>query len=112
MSALVRRLSEGSHPVELVIRPDRTLEALRDCLERRYVHIKFTGTQGGTELGVRVDESTYQQGLTAVTSDTGSIQIAGDLVFDYVPVRCVANIDLSTWQGMGHLEVRPSAVLN
>ena len=112
MSDLVKRLSEGSHPVELVIRPDRTPEALKACLDRRYVHVKFTATRGGTELGMRIDESTYQLARAAVDGAADSIHVAGDLVLDYVPVRCVAEIDLATWQGTGHLEVRPSGELN
>jgi hypothetical protein len=30
----------------------------------------------------------------------------GDLILDYVPVTCIARIDLTTMQGVGHLELR------
>ena len=106
MNELVKRLSEGSHPAELVLRPEKTPEALKACLERRYVHVKFTATNGGTELGMRIDDSTVELARAAIEGAVGTIHLAGDLVLDYVPVRCVADIDLATWQGTAHLEVR------
>jgi hypothetical protein len=106
MNELVKHLSTGSHPVELVIRPEKTPEALKACLERGYLHVKFTATRGGTELGVKIDENTSRLAQAAIDSAAGSIHVAGDLVLDYVPVRCVADIDLATWQGAGHLEAR------
>jgi hypothetical protein len=106
MNELVRRLSDGSHPVELVLRPEKTPDALRACLDRRYVHIKFSSTQGGTELGVRIDESTAKLALDAIDRAAGAIHIVGDLVLDYVPIRCVADIELATWEGTGRVEVR------
>jgi hypothetical protein len=109
MNELVKHLSTGSHPVELVIRPERTTETLKACLERGYLHVKFTATRGGTELGVKIDESASLLARTAIDGAAGSIRVAGDLVLDYVPVRCVADIDLATWQGAGHLEVQSPA---
>jgi hypothetical protein len=108
MNELVKRLSEGSHPVELVLRPEKTLEGLKACLARRYVHIKFTETRGGTELGVKIDETTSQRAVAAIEGAAGAISLSGDLVLDYVPVHCVAEIDLATWQGTGHLDIRSS----
>ena len=108
MNELVKRLSEGSHPVELVLRPEMTVEALKACLARRYVHVKFTATRGGTELGVKIDEVTSQRALAAVDGAADLIHISGELILDYVPVRCVADIDPATWQGTGHLEVLSS----
>jgi|SRR5580700_4297282 hypothetical protein len=108
MNELVKRLSEGVHPVELVLRPERTAEALKACLKRRYVHIKFTATRGGTELGVRIDDDMSQGAMVALDDGAETLHLSGNLVLDYVPVRCVADIDLANWQGTGCLEVRAS----
>jgi hypothetical protein len=103
MSDLVERLSNGRHPVEASLRPERTLGALKACIDRGYVHIKFTGTRGGTELGVPVDRQ-----LSNLAADfdngTGQIHVVGDLTLDYQPVRCVADIDLASLSGEGYLE--------
>jgi hypothetical protein len=32
------------------------------------------------------------------------VRIVGGLTLDYVKVRCIAEIDLSTLEGQGHLE--------
>lgn len=34
---------------------------------------------------------------------TGSVHVEGPLTLDYVPVKCVADIDLQTLEGQGHL---------
>ena len=96
---LVDRLSQGSHPVEASLRPERTVDALKECIDRGYVHIKFTGTRGGTELGVALERD-------AVAFDEGasSVRIVGGLTLNYEKVRCIANIDLNTLAGQGHLE--------
>jgi hypothetical protein len=105
MSDLVRRLSQGDHPVELSLRPEKTIGELRDCLDRQYVHIKFTGTRGGTELGVRLDQEATDLTSADLNNQTGRARFVGYLTLDYVKVRCVADIDLSTFEGKGHLEL-------
>src|ERR1043166_909153 len=97
MNDLVKRLSEGSHPVEIVIRPERNAQSLKECLERRYVHVKFTETRGGTTLGVKMDESVSREAVAAIDTGANAIRVVGDLTLDYVPVRCVADIDLTTY---------------
>jgi len=110
MNELVKRLCEGSHPVEVVIRPERNAEGLKQCLQRGYVHVRFTETRGGTTLGVKIDESTSREAVAAVESGAKAIRVVGDLTLDYVPVRCIADIDLTTFEGTGHLEPATEAV--
>jgi hypothetical protein len=53
--SLVDKLSRGDHPVEASVRPDRTVSLFKEAIDRGYVHITFSATQGKTELGVRLD---------------------------------------------------------
>jgi len=101
---LVQRLSEGEHPVEVALRPAKTAQALKECIDRGYVHIKFPNTQGGTELGVRLDKTASDFGAADFSGQRGNVRLVGGLTLDYVPVRCIADIDLSTLAGKGHLE--------
>ena len=101
---LVDRLSEGEHPVEASLRPDRTVERLKECIDRGYVHVRFTGTRGGTELGVRLDPAASDLGQADVARGTGRVRLVGALTLNYVKVRCVADLDLGTLAGQGHLE--------
>ncbi|MDB9527407.1 hypothetical protein PN498_15520 [Oscillatoria sp. CS-180] len=105
MNELVERLSKGSHPVVVSLRPDNSLENLQAAIKRRYVHIKFTDTQGGTELGVRLDESASNWQEADFTDGKGTIQLVGDLTLNYEKVKCLADIDLETLAGQGHLNV-------
>lgn len=99
------RLSRGTHPVELSVRPERTMPALLRQLETGWLHVRFTGTRGGTELGVPLEAASLEQIKTQASRGDGMVQIAGKLKLDYVNVRCVADIDLSTFAGTGQLEL-------
>lgn len=103
MCELVDRLCEGSHPVTISLRPERTALALRQRIEKYgFVHIKFTDTRGGTELGVKLDKEACN--LSADFEQVkGKITLIGHLKLNYVPVQCIADIELSTLEGTGHL---------
>ncbi|HEX6719154.1 MAG TPA: MbtH family NRPS accessory protein [Pyrinomonadaceae bacterium] len=101
---LVKRLSEGNHPVEVGLRSEKNSRRLKECIDRGYVHIKFMNTSGGTELGVRLDPAAMDVSHADFENQTGSVRLAGNLTLNYVDVRCVAEIDLKTLTGQGHLE--------
>lgn len=104
MSLLVDKLCSGSHPVTLSLRPERTRKALQDCLDRGYVHVKFTDTIGGTELGIRLDAAAKDAALHALADGGNTIPLRGSLSLDGVPVQCVAEVEPNDFQGAGHLE--------
>jgi hypothetical protein len=112
MSELVRKLSEGSHPVEVVLRPEKSIENLKACIDRKYVHIKFVDTRGGTELGVRLDPTATDLSKADFTNGSGSARVIGNLTLDYVKVRCIADINVGTFLGQGHLEILPQNAAN
>jgi uncharacterized protein YbdZ (MbtH family) len=101
---LVDRLAREQHPVEVGLRPDKTVEAFQECLNRGYVHIKFTGTRGGTELGVRLDTNACKLTEADFASGQGPVHLEGNLRLNYVDVRCIADIDLKSLSGSGRLE--------
>lgn len=105
MNDLVKRLSEGSHPVEISLRPERTVKLFREMLDRGHVLVKFTQTRGGTELGVPLDKSRSDLTKANFDTETGSVRVCGELTLDYVPVRVIADVELPTLQGQGHLEI-------
>jgi len=105
MNELVQRLSEGDHPVT-VGGPKPSLEEFRKRVEDMgYVFIKFTGTRGGTDLGVRVDKSATDLSQAKFQQATGVVHVEGTLTLNYVKVRCVADIHLESLDGTGHLVI-------
>jgi uncharacterized protein YbdZ (MbtH family) len=102
--SLVERLSAGEHPVSFSCRPERSAHTLKERLDMGYVHLKFTGTRGGTELGVRLDPGSSDWSQADFQSGSGTVRLAGDLTLDYERVRCVATLDLTTLDGVGRLE--------
>jgi uncharacterized protein YbdZ (MbtH family) len=101
--SLVDRLCEGDHPVEAGLRPERTVKLLKEAIDRDYVHIKFTETKGGTELGVRLDRDACDFSNADFENGTGRIHLEGGLTLDYVKVKCIADLDLKSLEGRGHL---------
>jgi len=101
--SLVDRLCQAEQPVTVGLRPERSMKLLREAIDRDYVHIKFTQTKGGTELGFRLDRRKSDFGAADFERGEGSVRLEGGLTLDYVKVRCVANIDLKTLEGTGRL---------
>ena len=90
------------------LRPEKTVKLFKEAIDRNYVHIKFTETKGGTELGVKLDGESCDFSKADFENGAGAVHVEGTLTLDYVPVRCIADIDLGTLEGQGHL-VRASA---
>jgi len=59
------------------------------------VLITFTNTRGGTELGVRIDETLTDLSGADFEQGGGIVHLADNLVLNYVKVCCVADIDLA-----------------
>ena len=112
MDDLVQRLATGAHPVA-VGGPQPSLAELKSRIhEMGYVFIKFTGTRGGTDLGIRVDNEATDLRAADFEQATGMAHIEGTLTLNYVPVRCVADVDLTTLSGTGHLVVLETASID
>ena len=105
MSSLVEKLSKGEHPVSLT--RYKNAGEVTEAMQRGLVLVKFTGTRGGTELGVAIDGSAENAQATG-----GRIRVCGSLTLDYQPVRCVVNVDPETLTGHGFLEPADSARAN
>jgi uncharacterized protein YbdZ (MbtH family) len=101
--SLVDRLCEGDHAVAVGLRAEKSAKLLKEATDHGYVHIKFTETKGGTELGCRVDRTASDFSTADFETGKGAVHLEGDLTFNYVKVKCVADIDLSTLQGTGRL---------
>jgi uncharacterized protein YbdZ (MbtH family) len=100
---LVSRLA-ADQPVQVCERPESTAARFQESLTAGYVHLRFPGTSGGTEIGVRVDPAASDWAGADFAAGTGTVRLTGDLVLDFQPVRCHAEIDLAGLAGTGRLE--------
>ena len=101
---LVERLSKGKHEVSFedrVKEVDRVEERIKDG----FVFVKFTQTKGGTELGINLTQEECDFSNANFKEGTGRLHIVGTCELNYCKVKCKANVDLSTREGTGHLEV-------
>lgn len=105
MSELVQKLATGDHRVIFRAIGDNAVEELKQSLDRDYVHIKFTETRGGTELGFRPDPDRSRTQEADFESGKGPVHLEGELSLDYVKVRLVADLTLESMEGTGHLEI-------
>ena len=102
--SLVDRLCVDDHHVVVSQRPEATINGLKEAIDNGYVRIKFTETKGGTELGFKLDKEASDLSGANFEAGTGKVRLVGGLILDYNRVRCIAEIDLSTLAGQGHLE--------
>jgi uncharacterized protein YbdZ (MbtH family) len=102
--SLVDRLCNGQHAVVVSLGPNASAKTFKEAIDNGYVQIKFTGTKGDTELGVRLSNEACDFQGGNFEQAAGRAKVVGDLTLDYTRVRCVADIDLETLSGQGHLE--------
>lgn len=100
LNELVLRLTKEQE-VECA-RPEKTPEALKECIDRDYVHIMFKKT--GTELGIQLDRRFCKLENADFKNAKGKVYLVGGLTLNYDKVRCIADIDLTTCEGKGYLE--------
>ncbi|UCH95207.1 MAG: MbtH domain protein [Candidatus Aminicenantes bacterium] len=100
MNELVERLTKPQ-PVETA-RPEKTAKALKECVDRDYVHVMFKKT--GTEVGIQLDRRDCKFDEGDFETASGTVHLVGGLILNYDKVRCMADIDLTTCEGTGHLE--------
>ncbi len=106
MNELTERLSTGDHPVTLG-GPSPSCEGLKHRIDEiGWVHIKFTDTRGGTDLGIRLDREKTDLSEADFENGKGTLHVEGTLTLNNDPVRLIADIDLATLDGTGHLEPR------
>ena len=86
------------------MRPEKTVKLFKEAIDRNYAHIKFTKTRGGTELGLRLNHDACDFSRADFDQASGAVHLEGSLTLDYVKVICIADIDLATLEGKGHLE--------
>jgi Core binding factor beta subunit len=110
MNDLTQRLT-SSQPV-IMGGSQPSVEELRKRIEElRYVLVKFTETRGGTELGFELDDEATDASRADFEQASGTVHVEGTLILNDDPVRCVADLDLATLKGTGHLvPVEESAV--
>ena len=104
INELVKRLSEGKHEVVIGHR-DEPYEEIKERIEDGYIHIKFTKTRGGTELGINVDLNSTNVKDLDFTKGEGLLHIEGTTNLNYNGVRLIADVDLASRKGEGYLEV-------
>ena len=100
LNELVERLTK-EHLIECV-RPEKKASALKECIDRDYVHVMFKET--GTELGIQLDRRYCKLEEADFENAKGKVYLVGGLTLNYDKVKCVAEVDLSTCEGKGYLE--------
>ncbi len=100
LNELVVRLTK-EQPVECA-RPEKTAEALKESIDRDYVHVMFKKT--GTELGIQLDRRFCKFEDADFKNSKGKVYLVGGLTLNYDKVRCIAEVDLTTCEGKGYLE--------
>jgi hypothetical protein len=110
MNELTERLTT-SQPV-VMGGQNPTVEELQNRVgDMGYMLVKFTETRGGTELGFRLDRDATDLSAAEFDKGTGTAHVEGFLILNDDPVRCIADIDLSTLKGTGRLALVEKSVV-
>ncbi|MEC5144154.1 hypothetical protein [Chitinophaga sp. 212800010-3] len=83
------------------IRPEKSWQALQQCIHRNYVHLLFE--KSGTELSMQLFQPECR--LETPDSGVGMIRLVGMLTVNYQQVKCVADINSASCEGTGYLTI-------
>ena len=101
---LVERLSKTDSDVLFDDRV-KDLKQVQERIEDGFVFVKFTQTKGGTELGINLVKEECNFDNADLEKGTGKLHVVGTCELNYCKVKCIADVDLSTREGKGHLEL-------
>ena len=104
INELVKKLSHGKHEVVIGYR-NEPYEEIKQRIEDGYIHIKFTQTKGGTDLGINVDLNNTNLKEIDFNKNDEILHIEGTTNLNYNAVRCIVDIDIATKKGTGYLQV-------
>ena len=103
MNNLVKRLSESAQPVIVGGPSPSAKQFINQLTNVGYAFIKFTETSGGTDLGLRIDPVNTKLEEANIDKGTGNVHVEGTLNLNFIPVRCVAEINLESMAGTAQL---------
>jgi hypothetical protein len=104
INELVDRLSKGEHEVTIG-HENESNEDIKKRIENGFIHVKFVNTKGGTELGINLDLEKTKLDEFDSAIKSGVFHIEGTTNLNYVQTRCIVDINLSSRNGKGRLEV-------
>lgn len=111
INELVKKLSENKHEVTIGHRNESD-EEIKKRIEDGYIHIKFTQTNGGTELGINIDSNNTNVKELDFNKKGMILHIEGTTRLNYNTVRCIAEINLTSRKGEGYLQGIDASQLN
>lgn len=101
---LVTRLLRNERTIHVSLRRTSSAGDLRESIDHGYVLVFLVGTRGGTEIGIDLDtEATDLTGADFARSK-GTVHLVGSVTLDDVAFFCIADVDLRTLKGTGHLK--------
>lgn len=101
---LVEKLINTKHSVVIGYRNESDVE-LAESLKDHYIHIKFSNTQGETELGISIDPNLSNIDEFLDHPNQGIFHIAGRTILDSEPILCTAQIDKKTRKGTADVQL-------
>lgn len=105
MDKLVKKLSVGEHPILFEPRTEDYSDIKKRLQELKFVFIQFMDTIGNTELGINIDDNLTNLKNADFENKKGRICVVGTCELNYHKVRCTANVDLKSKQGLANLEI-------
>jgi hypothetical protein len=104
INELVQRLSKGDHKISMNERGEALAE-IKERIANGFIHVKFTETKGGTELGINVDKSNTNIDKVDFDNGEGELHLEGTTTLNYNKVRCIVDVKLKTMTGKGYLKI-------
>jgi len=106
MDKLLHFLSQGDHPVKVILKPKETLDEFISCMERGFLNVLFSDTQGGTEVGIVISQSSLEYG--DIDQSTQNISIQGECGLNFNKIKISMELSLTDYTGLAQVRILES----
>lgn len=103
MDNLVAFLIANNQPIKIVLQPEENLKEFIACLKRKFINIVFTETNGDTEIGISILNSSVK--TENIDEDIDFISLEGECGLNFEKIKVEAKVSLNDFFGYAKVTV-------
>src|SRR5690606_33329785 len=96
---LVEKLCQGEHEI-IFDSHIKTLDALKAQLNDKFLYINFINTQGGTSVGMNVDDCSFKKDETGLDQ---LLSISGHFSLNLTDLKCSISVEIKSMKALAVL---------
>lgn len=102
---LVSRLTKEKRRFEFVSANELSRDLIKQSIKRGVVHFRIPDTDGGTVIGLVIDEAKAKECVASIDAGCEELSIVGRFTLDYMNAVCKLSANLSSFDGQCQIDL-------